>query len=178
MLFYSRTCAIRRNALGVTLLEVLVTLALIAITATWVWPRFTTFSEQSDVIRLQHQWESVVAFARLHALETGREVFICPSADGVHCAQDWSLGWLVSTDEGDPLLIVKPLLNHAQWRGRVVPVKPTRVFFDESGQSSSGSFWLCLPRERTPALAWHLSRWGRLTRLTPLDASAFPCEAG
>lgn len=178
MSFYSRTCATRRKVFGVTLLEILVTLTLIAITAAWVWPRFSFFSQQAEVIRFQHQWESLMADARLQALETGREVTVCPSADGVHCDVDWSAGWLVHSDEGVRLLRLQPAFTEAQLHARLVPVKPVRVFFDDAGQSSTGTFWLCLRGGRAPALAWSLSRFGRLRRLTESEARAFPCEAG
>lgn len=159
------------------MLEVLVTLTLIAITATLMWPRLSYFSQQSEVTRARHQWENLLAFTRLQALETGNEVTLCPSQDGVHCGENWSAGWLANTEDGVRLVSVQPALKYAELHGRLTPVKPARVLFNALGESSDGEFWLCLRGQSLPVLAWRLSHSGRLTLLAPSENRTFSCEA-
>jgi type IV fimbrial biogenesis protein FimT len=101
MITWSRHC-------GISLVELLTTVGIAAVTLTLGVPAFT--GVQTSMQRTQASMELISSFslARSEAARQGTSVTICPSTDGATCAaalecsadrsQDWGCGWIVFID--------------------------------------------------------------------------------
>jgi type IV fimbrial biogenesis protein FimT len=93
----------RRHSLrlrGVTLLELSVALAVVAILCLLALPSFTATLSRWRADMLRMQLVSVFNSARSTAITRREPVAVCPSEDGRRCAGDWSRGWLIHRDRG------------------------------------------------------------------------------
>lgn len=112
-----------RNKSGFTLIELMVTLSVLAILLTIATPNLRMFIQNS---RLMSQTTGLVGdlnFARSEAIKRGGAVNICASADGATCsgAVTWETGWIVfnensvplntTVDAGEAILRVTPALG-------------------------------------------------------------------
>jgi len=83
------------SACGLTLLEMLIVVALLAISCFLAVPGFITLLENQRADALRMQLMSVLASARNTAITRRRYVEVCPSSDGVTCGAQWAHGWLL-----------------------------------------------------------------------------------
>ncbi len=85
---------------GFTLIELVITLAIVAILVGVVAPSFSSFMQQS---RLSSQMNNLVAsihMARAEAATRRMIVTMCASSDGATCnTQNWEAGWIIFTDD-------------------------------------------------------------------------------
>jgi len=80
------------------LIELMVTVALIAIVAAAAIPSFTTMIQNN---RLTAQTNDLVAnlnYARSEAADKGNMITICASADQANCGGPWNAGWIIFID--------------------------------------------------------------------------------
>ncbi|HEU5281288.1 MAG TPA: prepilin-type N-terminal cleavage/methylation domain-containing protein [Gammaproteobacteria bacterium] len=159
MSFYSRTCAPKRNANGVTLLELLVTLVLISVVAAFSWPRLTSSFQSAKAKELQLTTVHVLNAARLAALTQGRRVLVCLSDDGLHCAtlgqKYWLSVWKAGAEKQTVPLNAKPVQLH--WRAMAenqggILFTPTMV--------GNGTVWACLAGQARPLWVLSMDRLG------------------
>ncbi len=101
-----------------TLIELMVTLAVLAIVIGVAIPSFTKQITNSRSLTVGNDLVTALNFARQEAVKRGKRVSICPSTDGATCltSGDWAKGWLVFEDgaafDGDTLIVRMPL---RQW---------------------------------------------------------------
>lgn len=90
----------RRDA-GLTLIELLITLALVAILLTLGVPAFTGTLERTRIATTLHQVSADLAMARGTAIMRRAQVVVCPRTEDQRCRDDndWTRGWIVFTDE-------------------------------------------------------------------------------
>lgn len=90
----------RRNADGFTLVELMATLAVLAILLGLAVPAFGTITERSREADALYRLTTSMALARISAVRLGTPVTACPSSDGLTCRgdSDWSHGWIVYAD--------------------------------------------------------------------------------
>ncbi|MDZ4731557.1 MAG: GspH/FimT family pseudopilin [Xanthomonadales bacterium] len=92
--------ACRALVTGFSVIEILITLVLIAISVSLALPSLQQFSANNQVLAASNSIVSGLNMARFNAITTGEETTICPSADGQSCSNDsWSSGWIVFADE-------------------------------------------------------------------------------
>jgi type IV fimbrial biogenesis protein FimT len=93
-----------RRLRGMTLLELSVTLAIVAVLCLLALPSFsaTLSGWRADMLRMQ--LVSVFNSARSTAITRHEPIAVCPSDDGRRCGSDWSRGWLIHRDGGGPAI--------------------------------------------------------------------------
>lgn len=94
----------RARASGLTLLELLMTLALIGILLSIGGPTFADLVARNRMAIAVNGLIAHLQFTRSEAIKRGVPVRLCPSTDGATCTggQAWHLGYIVTTDEKDP----------------------------------------------------------------------------
>ena len=90
----------RRAEKGLTAIELLVVLAVIAILAAVAIPSFVDLTQRNRVSGEVNGFVGDLQFARSEAIKEGQTVTICASANGSTCASggNWRTGWLVFAD--------------------------------------------------------------------------------
>lgn len=85
---------------GLTLIEICVALAVLAILATMALPTWRTWIERQELALRAQTLASALTRARTEAIRRGFRVNLCKSPDGRTCADggDWSAGWILHVD--------------------------------------------------------------------------------
>jgi type IV fimbrial biogenesis protein FimT len=84
---------------GFTMLELLVTLAILAILTTMAVPSLIDTMGRMAVNSAVRSMATSLSFARTEAIKRGQNVSICPTTDGADCAAgSWAGGWIVFVD--------------------------------------------------------------------------------
>jgi len=90
-----------RQARGFTLLELMITVALMAIILGLAVPSFRDLIQNNRATTQANDLISFLQLARSEALKIGQPVTICPadvSEETLSCGSDWSAGWMVYRD--------------------------------------------------------------------------------
>lgn len=85
---------------GFTLVELMVTLAVLAVLTMVALPSFRDTIRRSRVSAASNALLADLRYARTEAINRGQLVSLCPSSDGSKCTADgtaWDAGWLVYT---------------------------------------------------------------------------------
>ncbi len=87
---------------GFTLVELVVTVALVAILTSLAIPSFTEVLRQWRRDSATRELSTSLQLARSEAVKSSRSLVVCPSTDGTACAAstEWSTGWVVFVDDG------------------------------------------------------------------------------
>ncbi|MFI2813092.1 GspH/FimT family pseudopilin [Microbulbifer sp. JSM ZJ756] len=88
----------RQHQRGFTLLELMITVAIIAIVAAMAAPSFNNQISNNRSVALGEELTSALNVARSEAVRRGTRVSLCASADGATCSNSWSDGWIVVVD--------------------------------------------------------------------------------
>lgn len=115
--------AVRKNR-GFTLIELMVTLAVIAIVATIAVPAMSDMVTRSRTTASFNELQGLISYARSESAKTpGSSILLCPSTNGTGCStgqENWNVGWLIardinsdnSVDTGDTVLkVVAPMAS-------------------------------------------------------------------
>lgn len=91
-----------RQHRGFTLVELVVTVLVLAIALAVALPAFGALRERFAAMNTFHALTAALMSARMAAITHGRPVTVCPSADGLSCRLDlrWDQGWIVYRDPG------------------------------------------------------------------------------
>lgn len=92
---------------GFTLVELLVTVAIVGIFASIALPSFSKMIEKNRVNTATNELVSNLLLARSEALKRSNNVTLCPSDNQTSCASngDYSKGWIVFLDCDDDLVL-------------------------------------------------------------------------
>jgi type IV fimbrial biogenesis protein FimT len=155
---------------GFTLLEMLVTLSIIAVMSALVFPVYTSFfsTAKSDVASAQLL--RALAMTRSEAWVHGKVITLCGSRDHITCTGDWTQGQIIFIDENhngtvpdkQPVLYVFAGFSSAllHWRSSL---NRDYVSITPSGQTDAedGTFWYCENSAKLPAWAIRINQAGR-----------------
>jgi len=86
-----------RHQQGLTLLELMVTIAIAGILLTIGVPSFDAVVTRNRISANTNDFITAINLARSEAIKRGSEVGVCKSADGASCTEsgDWDQGWIV-----------------------------------------------------------------------------------
>ncbi len=86
---------------GVTLIELMITLAVVAIVVMAGLPMLGDFTRDSRVVSRTNDLVATLNFARSEAVKRAEFVSLCPSSDQTSCTggTDWTVGWIVWLDD-------------------------------------------------------------------------------
>ena len=83
---------------GLTLIELMVTLAVLAVVVAIGVPSFNTMIANSRSLTLGEDMATALNFARVEAVKRGARVSLCGSTDGAECKGTFADSWLVVVD--------------------------------------------------------------------------------
>ncbi len=91
-----------KHAGGFTLIELMVTITVLAILAVFAFPSFQTTIRNNRVLSDTTNLTTAINQARTEAVTRKQQVTICASSDGATCTNTatWSGGWIVFIDSG------------------------------------------------------------------------------
>lgn len=93
-----RRIAPRRSALGFTLFELMMTVAVAGVVLTLGVPSFVDMVRNNRAATNVNELLTAFSIARSEAIRRGLNVTVCRSSDGVTCGDDWADGWIVFRD--------------------------------------------------------------------------------
>lgn len=106
------TLGTKRKNQGFTLIELIVTVSIVAIFASIAVPSFTEIVKRNRISVTTNEFMSNLVLARSEALKRSRTVTLCASANQTSCSgsTDFSKGWIVYADcDGDSALTSTPV---------------------------------------------------------------------
>jgi type IV fimbrial biogenesis protein FimT len=135
---------------GFTVVELLVVVLVLAVTAGLAAPAFSAMRERNQATAAFHQLTASLAGARIAAVHMGRPVTLCPTQDGRSCRRDlvWDEGWMTYLDPGrnDQPLRRDDVIQHVTGPGPSLAVRSTlgrhRIRFQPSGWASGANISL------------------------------------
>jgi len=96
---------IARKSAAFTLVELMVTLAIIGILATWAVPAIRSMFMNNSMVSATNGLMADLIYARSEAVKRNSAVSICPSSNQTSCilptsasSDNWSTGWIIFTD--------------------------------------------------------------------------------
>lgn len=155
---------------GMTMIELLVTLSVLAILLAIGVPSFNQFVVSSRLNAYSSDMFSALFLARSEAIKRNGRVVLCKSADGQACASagDWSQGWIVfadpnnnaDRDAGEPIVhTMSTLQNGYTLEGN--SLISSYVSYDSQGMTQqtsgafqTGTFTLCPPPPAASGQGW------------------------
>jgi type IV fimbrial biogenesis protein FimT len=170
-----------RRAHGVTAIELVSTLTVVAILSAIAAPSFMNLRHQSERVTEVNAFLHAIFLARSESIKRGLVVSMCKSHDGVACTPDgeWHDGWIVfvNTDRDD-LPVRDPgeelLLVHPAWPAGTITSNRNAFSFRPYRQAVvNGTVVFCDPRGSEHARAIIISSTGR-PRLSQRDSSNRP----
>lgn len=91
------------NFRGFSLIELMITLAVIVVLLTVGVPTFNTFIKNNRLKTATNNFATALNLARSEAIKRGLRVSVCKSDNGATCAavNGWDQGWIVFTDQNN-----------------------------------------------------------------------------
>lgn len=167
-----------------TLLELLVTLAIVATLLAAGLPSFQTYLQNQRLSQASYRLHSDLRFARQSAVERSHRVVICPGKPDQGCADSphWEDGWIIFADpNGDrqrqndePLLRESPLIQGLS--ARTSQARRRLSFFpDGSAPGSNATLRLCDSRGPSHGRQLRINLSGRISSTRSTDRGPMGC---
>ncbi len=159
---------------GMTMLELLIVIVMVAILASMAVPSFNGSMARSQLNGMRANLASAMQLARSEALKRKSPVTVCTSNDQDGCSgsTDWQDGWIIFADTdgngsraaGEQLLQVK----YSESRLVTYQAPSALITFDRIGRAAAGSgdYSLCHPNNATVGKKVTISVTGSIARTT------------
>jgi type IV fimbrial biogenesis protein FimT len=172
-----------RRSHGVTLIELVTTIGIVAILASVAGPSFSDARHNAERTSTVNSFLHGLFLARSEAIKRGEVVTVCRSSDGSTCAlsktSQWQTGWMIfvnkdrdeapQRDANEDVLLV-----HEGWSGGTISSNRGAYSFRPYQQGVvNGTIVFCDPRGSDYARAIIISHTGR-PRVAQRDASNRP----
>jgi type IV fimbrial biogenesis protein FimT len=133
----------RARTSGFTLVELMVTIAIVAILLAVGLPSFQTSLRSNRVATTTNEMLASLSLARTEAIRSTQSSLVC-ARDGAVCGDDWNQGWLVMTDtDGDETYetLVKAVDAHPNLRVSMEldGAADDSVVFDRKGRTTDAA---------------------------------------
>jgi type IV fimbrial biogenesis protein FimT len=163
---------------GLTLVELMITLAITSILITGVAPSFSASVKNSRLVTQLNTLHTSFSLARSEAINRNSNITVCPSATSTSCAGDWQDGWIVFVDDdsdgsvnnGDEIISVHGALPE----GSTLISEQAQVIYAGSGLAeagSNGTFTLCDARGAAKAKGIIIGTTGRPRHAVDTDSN-------
>jgi type IV fimbrial biogenesis protein FimT len=83
---------------GVTLIELMITVSIVAIILAFVGPSIQSILIKNRIVAEINETSSLIQYARHHAIDEQAQVIVCPSKDYSVCSTDWNDSKIVFID--------------------------------------------------------------------------------
>lgn len=125
---------------GVTLVELMVTVAVLAIVTAIAYPTFSDVLRSNRASTATNELVASLALARSEAIRSAHPTAVCPSQNGTACNGTWADGLLVWEDRnGNGTLDAgERVVRFAALKGRFTVAGPEKIRFDGRGRSGTG----------------------------------------
>jgi type IV fimbrial biogenesis protein FimT len=139
----------RLNA-GFTLVELMITVVLLAILTILAMPAFQGVMERLRIQSAANSLSAAFATARSESVKLGTNVTVCKSLDKENCTTDgdWSIGWIIHATAASPIKVFDSPAGGVSMAGSSVPDLQNSVQFMPTGASNlgaTGNVTVCLP---------------------------------
>lgn len=171
---------------GLTLIELLMTLAIIATMIAAAAPAFGNLIHSTQAQTSRSALTTALNTARIFAASKTAHVVVCPSRDQQYCGHttEWQHGWLIFIDADEDGLRdpAEELLGVGEAQPDGVAIVSTagrtRVDYrpDGSAPGSNVTFTVCDRRRRDEATALVINNAGRVRSGKPTETAALACE--
>ena len=179
-----------RTSQGISLVELLMAMAIIAILLQTILPSLHELSANQRHITQVNQLIGHLHLARSEALKRRSWVVMCKSADGEFCSSqgDWQQGWILFQDDNrnrsreadEPLIYHYPGNSSLRVRHRGYPAYSSNryvVYYPDGSSLGNGTFTICDPRGYAAPRAVIMARSGRVRAdMVAADGSALNCD--
>jgi len=156
---------------GFTLLELLITVAIISIVMAIAVPSMTTFTQNDRLTTNINTLIGHLAYARSEAVKRSQQVSICSSNNATTCTGgNWQDGWIVYIDAdgdnsftaGEEVLRAQQALEGANTLTTAIGTQLTYDYRGFVNAASVGSFQLCDGRSGPHGKTIRISTTGRV----------------
>jgi len=148
----------KTRAEGFTLIELVVTIAVMAIMAAIAFPSFSDTLRSNYVSTATNEILGSLALARSEAIRSNANGAICTTANGTTCGGDWNSGWLVwiNTNGNNQVDAAsgERVLRYSQAKVKAeITGSATVINFDSRGRATAGAQTIGLkPKDHTDHL--------------------------
>lgn len=160
---------------GVTLVELLVTVAVAAILLVVALPSFESTFRSNRLSVTSNELTASLSLARSEAIRNTRRAELCPSADGLACGTDWNQGWMVWSDrDGDSTIGTDEVVRWSQAKAKMRVEGPTApLVFDAQGRADAATTFVLQPDscgEQNLRRTLRVSATGQVHKVAALEA--------
>ena len=131
----------RSRASGFSLIELMVTIAIVAILLALGLPSFEGSMRSNRLATTTNEMLASLSLARSEAIRSTQRSKVCASTDGENCDGTWNDGWMVSTDADDDDSDFEQVIRYVQGHPRlaIAGSAPTEIVFDYRGRPDAAS---------------------------------------